>query len=90
MSEKHYGDRKLSYTATERLGSEGKRLQVLVFHNNVAVRRDLANSQPSRLLKRYEAFARSNIVAQKWLAEVMKDYWSYFERDRVDFVFTQE
>lgn len=87
MTEKCYGGRRLAYAVTERRQGEQGRIRVFVFHENEGVRRDLGNSNPSQLLKRYEAFLRSNIVAQKRLAEVMKDYWSHFERNLVDFEF---
>jgi len=87
MTEKCYGGRRLAYAVTERDRSKRGCIQVFVFHQNKEVRRDLENSDPSQLLKRYEAFLRSNIVAQKWLAEVMRDYWSHFEKDLVDFEF---
>lgn len=87
MTEKCYGGRRLAYAVTERDRSKRGRIQVFVFHENMAMRRDLENSDPSQLLKRYKALLRSSIVAQKWLAEVIRDYWSHFEKDLVDFEF---
>ena len=87
MTEKCYGGRRLAYAVTERNRSGRGRVQVFVFHENKEVRRDLASSDPSQLLKRYESFSRSNTRAQKWLADVMRDYWSHFEKDLLDFEF---
>ena len=87
MAEKCYGRKKLSYVVADRNRSGSRRIEVFVFHENESVRQDLGNSSPSRLLKRCDALARSNISAQKWLAKVMMDYRPYFEKDLVDFTF---
>jgi len=87
MAEKCYGGYRLSYVVTERNRSLNGRIKVFVFHENEQVRRDLINSSPSQLLKRYGALKRSNITAYKWLARVMGNYWSCFEEDLVDFTF---
>jgi len=87
MAEKCYGRIRVAYVVTERKRRSNGRIEIFVFHEAKAVRRDLENKSPSRLLRQYDAFKRSNITAQKWLARVMEDYRSWFEEDLVDFTF---
>ena len=87
MAEKGYGGNRLSYVVTERKRRNNGRIEVFVFHENKTVRRELSNSSPTQLLRRYDALRRSNIAARKWLAKVMDDYRSCFEKDLVDFAF---
>lgn len=87
MTEKCYGGNKLSYVVTARSGTG--RIQLFVFNENKEMRRTLREKidNPGDLLKRYEAFKRSNIVAQNWLAKVMEDHWTHFEKNIVDITF---
>ena len=87
MAERCYGKNKLSYVVTAR--SRGGRIEVFVFHENKSMRRVLRDNSRNiiKLLERYDAFLRSNISAQYWLAKVIEDYRSHFERELVDFTF---
>lgn len=87
MKERCYVRKKLSYVVTARGGSG--RVEVFVFHESESMRRTLQGKKdnPGDLLKRYDAFLRSNIRAQYWLAKVMEDYWACFEKNLVDFTF---
>jgi hypothetical protein len=89
MREKCYGGNKISYVVTKRNVPEKRYIRVFVFHENESMSKTLkeSKSRPSHLLKRYDAFQRSSIAAQKWLAKVMKDHWEFFESDDVNFRF---
>jgi len=56
---------------------------------NRTFRETLGNhiGNPSWFLERYEAYLLSKIRAKRWLAHVMKNYWSEFEKNLVDFTF---
>jgi hypothetical protein len=83
MEEIRYSGNKTSYGVTQR---ENGRIEVRVYHDNASMRQVLRNAtgNPRQLLQHYDAYVRSNIRAQNWLAQVMADYRSYFESNRVD------
>jgi len=87
MAERCYGENRLSYAVTVRSGSG--RIEVFVFHENKSMRETLRGNSNNtlKLLRRYDAFSRSNICAKYWLARVMEDYRSRFEKNLVDFTF---
>ena len=87
MAEKSYGKNKISYVVTKRDVQDKGQIQVFVFHDNENMRNVLKETIPHQLLKRYDAFQRSTIVAENWLAKVMNDYRKYFKTDRVDFIY---
>lgn len=86
MAEKCYGAIKISYLVKYK-GQD--RIELHIHHENKHMRKTLQDAQgaPHSLLKRFDAFSRSNTSAQYWLSEVMKDYRSFFERNAVDFLF---
>jgi len=86
MIERCYGKDRISYVVVSR---RSERIDVFVFHENKDMRQLLGKVlyEPRRLLKRRDAFERSTIRAQNWLAQVMDDYRDYFEKNLVDFTF---
>ena len=85
--EQCYGGNKLAYAVTDRRLTVQGHILVFVFHNNNDVREALENRSPSQLLRRRDAFTRSETSAENWLAQVMRDYESHFERDLLQFEF---
>jgi len=72
-TERVYGGIKASYEVIKR---EDGRIELRVLHSNRSTRSVLLDhsSNPSRLLRHYDTYARSTIKAQFYLSEVMTDY----------------
>ncbi|MEK7216604.1 MAG: hypothetical protein AAB289_13515 [Chloroflexota bacterium] len=84
--EKVYGGTQTSYVT--RLLSDGW-LEVHVHHEARQVREQIRRlvDNPAALLRHEDAYGRSAIRAQYWLAQVMADHRESFRQNRVQFVF---
>ena len=84
---RQYMGKKIFYTVKPRFDGV---IELSVFHGNKAVRNLLVQNanKPGELLKRREAFSRSQIQAEYWLAKVLSDYNNHFENDLVEIIFS--
>ena len=84
--EKVYGGNQTSYVA--RPQSDGW-LQVHVHHQARQVREQIRRMEnnPAALLLHEDAYGRSTIRAQFWLAHVIADHREYLRRNQVRFLF---
>ncbi len=64
-------------------------IDLLVYHKNKDIRKYLNThkNKPQYFLKRVGQYKLNNLTAKKWLARVIDDYRSCFERGQVKFVF---
>lgn len=87
MAEQCYGNIKISYVVTHR--NSKNRIQVFVFHDNETVRNTISKhiEDPTYFLDIYDV--DSDIMAEKWMARLVRDYRKNFELGLVDFTLIQ-
>ena len=84
---KIYGEKVKSYEVVKR---DDGWIDLLVYHQNKAIRKYLKRhiNDPQYFLKRRDQYITNNITAKRWFAQVIDDYRPYFQRKRVNFVFS--
>jgi hypothetical protein len=85
VAERLYGENKLSYGVTERRNGW---IELRVYHSNRSMRQVLQDhiGDTSYFLRRYHAYSRSGTRAESWLAKVIAEYRSRFQRNLVKIV----
>ncbi len=87
MAEQCYGGNKISYVVTQRSSKDG--IEVFVFHQNAKIRNIISQhiDDPTYFLDNLNP--ESSIMAEKWLARLVRDYQSKFEQGLVEFKLIQ-
>ena len=86
MANKTYGKRIKSYEVVKK---KNGCIELLVYHKNEEIREYLKRheNKPQYFLERRDQYMKNNLTAKKWLAQVIDDYRSYFEKGQVKVVF---
>ena len=86
MKVTRYGGYRTSYAVVE---LEHGPIEVRVLNRNQAVRRMIKNNAatPQFFFERKAIYVGNQIMALRWLGEVVSDYCEYFRVGRVDFIF---
>jgi hypothetical protein len=84
MGEIYFGDLKDLYGVVSKLNG---RIEIRVYHANQTWRKSIkAQIADARYFLRYKDFKGTNPRAKYWLAKIVNQYETKFEKNRVDFV----
>jgi hypothetical protein len=87
MSERCYGENQISYVVVNRNNKD--RLEIFVFHENKGFTKVIKHNMGNpRYFLRYKN-CENQLRARRYLARLVFDYRSYFERGDVDFTFVE-